>query len=84
MTDPRVTGVAVMAPTATSPEARLGADPGGPSSSGRRPVRLRRDAGLPRSAPGVRTILVSSNPAAIAADPTVADAVYLEPLTVDD
>jgi carbamoylphosphate synthase large subunit len=32
----------------------------------------------------VRTILVSSNPAAIAADPTVADAVYLEPLTVDD
>ena len=31
---------------------------------------------------GVRTILVNSNPATIMTDPTVADAVYLEPLTV--
>src|SRR6478735_2878539 len=34
------------------------------------------------SAEGVRTILVNSNPATIMTDPTVADAVYLEPLTV--
>ena len=33
-------------------------------------------------AEGVRTILVNSNPATIMTDPTVADAVYLEPLTV--
>ena len=33
-------------------------------------------------AEGVRTILVNSNPATIMIDPTVADAVYLEPLTV--
>src|SRR3712207_8910793 len=32
---------------------------------------------------GVRTILVNSNPATIMTDPGVADAVYLEPLTVD-
>jgi carbamoyl-phosphate synthase large subunit len=32
---------------------------------------------------GVRTILVNSNPATIMTDPNVADAVYLEPLTVD-
>jgi len=32
---------------------------------------------------GIRTILVNSNPATIMTDPTVADAVYLEPLTVD-
>src|SRR5581483_76240 len=32
---------------------------------------------------GVRTILVNSNPATIMTDPQVADAVYLEPLTVD-
>src|SRR5207237_6891759 len=35
-----------------------------------------------RRAEGVRTILVNSNPATIMTDPTVADAVYLEPLTV--
>ncbi len=34
-------------------------------------------------AEGVRTILVNSNPATIMTDPSVADAVYLEPLTVD-
>src|SRR5579863_5085785 len=34
-------------------------------------------------AEGVRTILVNSNPATIMTDPQVADAVYLEPLTVD-
>jgi len=34
-------------------------------------------------AEGVRTILVNSNPATIMTDPAVADAVYLEPLTVD-
>jgi carbamoyl-phosphate synthase large subunit len=34
-------------------------------------------------AEGVRTILVNSNPATIMTDPEVADAVYLEPLTVD-
>jgi len=34
-------------------------------------------------ADGVRTILVNSNPATIMTDPQVADAVYLEPLTVD-
>jgi carbamoyl-phosphate synthase large subunit len=34
-------------------------------------------------AEGVRTILVNSNPATIMTDPGVADAVYLEPLTVD-
>ena len=33
-------------------------------------------------AEGVRTILVNSNPATIMTDPGVADAVYLEPLTV--
>src|SRR4051812_20714698 len=33
-------------------------------------------------AEGVRTILVNSNPATIMTDPSVADAVYLEPLTV--
>jgi carbamoyl-phosphate synthase large subunit len=33
-------------------------------------------------AEGVRTILVNSNPATIMTDPDVADAVYLEPLTV--
>ena len=33
-------------------------------------------------AEGVRTILVNSNPATIMTDPQVADAVYLEPLTV--
>ncbi len=33
-------------------------------------------------AEGVRTILVNSNPATIMTDPAVADAVYLEPLTV--
>jgi carbamoyl-phosphate synthase large subunit len=32
---------------------------------------------------GVRTILVNSNPATIMTDPTVADVVYLEPLTVE-
>jgi carbamoyl-phosphate synthase large subunit len=32
---------------------------------------------------GVRTILVNSNPATIMTDPEVADAVYLEPLTVE-
>ena len=32
---------------------------------------------------GVRTILVNSNPATIMTDPDVADAIYLEPLTVD-
>ena len=32
---------------------------------------------------GVRTILVNSNPATIMTDPQVADAIYLEPLTVD-
>jgi carbamoyl-phosphate synthase large subunit len=32
---------------------------------------------------GVRTILVNSNPATIMTDPGVADAIYLEPLTVD-
>src|SRR4029078_4038558 len=31
---------------------------------------------------GVRTILVNSNPATIMTDPTVADVIYLEPLTV--
>jgi carbamoyl-phosphate synthase large subunit len=34
-------------------------------------------------AEGVRTILVNSNPATIMTDPDVADAIYLEPLTVD-
>ncbi|MBF8289404.1 MAG: carbamoyl-phosphate synthase, large subunit, partial [Chloroflexi bacterium] len=34
-------------------------------------------------AEGVRTILVNSNPATIMTDPTVADAVYLEPLTIE-
>src|SRR5512132_1738748 len=34
-------------------------------------------------AEGVRTILVNSNPATIMTDPEVADAIYLEPLTVD-
>src|SRR5256714_1148241 len=34
-------------------------------------------------AEGVRTILVNSNPATIMTDPQVADAVYLEPLTVE-
>jgi carbamoyl-phosphate synthase large subunit len=34
-------------------------------------------------AEGVRTILVNSNPATIMTDASVADAVYLEPLTVD-
>jgi len=34
-------------------------------------------------AEGIRTILVNSNPATIMTDPTVADAVYLEPLTVE-
>src|SRR4051812_43591459 len=33
-------------------------------------------------AEGVRTILVNSNPATIMTDPTVAAAVYLEPLTL--
>jgi len=33
-------------------------------------------------AEGVRTVLVNSNPATIMTDPAVADAVYLEPLTV--
>src|SRR6185503_11243917 len=33
-------------------------------------------------AEGVRTVLVNSNPATIMTDPDVADAVYLEPLTV--
>ena len=33
-------------------------------------------------AEGIRTILVNSNPATIMTDPEVADAVYLEPLTV--
>ncbi|MEO7663750.1 MAG: carbamoyl-phosphate synthase large subunit [Candidatus Limnocylindrales bacterium] len=33
-------------------------------------------------AEGVRTILVNSNPATIMTDPSVADAIYLEPLTV--
>ena len=32
---------------------------------------------------GVRTILVNSNPATIMTDPSVADVIYLEPLTVD-
>src|SRR5437868_12051913 len=32
---------------------------------------------------GVRTILINSNPATIMTDPNVADAVYLEPLTVE-
>jgi carbamoyl-phosphate synthase large subunit len=32
---------------------------------------------------GVRTILVNSNPATIMTDPQVADAIYLEPLTVE-
>lgn len=32
---------------------------------------------------GVRTVLVNSNPATIQTDPQVADAVYIEPLTVD-
>jgi carbamoyl-phosphate synthase large subunit len=32
---------------------------------------------------GVRTILVNSNPATIMTDPTVADVIYLEPMTVD-
>jgi carbamoyl-phosphate synthase large subunit len=34
-------------------------------------------------AEGVRTILVNSNPATIMTDPSVADAIYLEPLTVE-
>ncbi|MFM8428523.1 MAG: carbamoyl phosphate synthase large subunit, partial [Candidatus Limnocylindrus sp.] len=34
-------------------------------------------------AEGIRTILVNSNPATIMTDPSVADAVYLEPLTVE-
>ncbi|MEO8462898.1 MAG: carbamoyl-phosphate synthase large subunit [Chloroflexota bacterium] len=34
-------------------------------------------------AEGVRTILVNSNPATIMTDPNVADAVYLEPLTIE-
>ena len=33
-------------------------------------------------AEGIRTVLVNSNPATIMTDPTVADAIYLEPLTV--
>ena len=33
-------------------------------------------------AEGIRTILVNSNPATIMTDPSVADAIYLEPLTV--
>src|ERR671936_3178104 len=32
---------------------------------------------------GVRTILVNSNPATIMTDPEIADAVYVEPLTVE-
>ena len=32
---------------------------------------------------GVRTILVNSNPATIQTDPDTADAVYVEPLTVE-
>ena len=34
-------------------------------------------------AEGVRTVLVNSNPATIMTDPDVADAVYLEPLTIE-
>ncbi|MBA2720207.1 MAG: carbamoyl-phosphate synthase large subunit [Chloroflexi bacterium] len=34
-------------------------------------------------AEGVRTILINSNPATIMTDPSVADAIYLEPLTVE-
>jgi carbamoyl-phosphate synthase large subunit len=34
-------------------------------------------------AEGIRTVLVNSNPATIMTDPEVADAVYLEPLTVE-
>src|SRR4029078_4433672 len=37
----------------------------------------------PRRAEAVRTILINSNPATIMTDPTVADAIYLEPLTVE-
>ena len=33
-------------------------------------------------AEGIRTILINSNPATIMTDPSVADAIYLEPLTV--
>ena len=50
---------------------------------GRR-VRLRRHAGLPRlREEGKRVILVNSNPATIMTDEGVADAVYIEPLTVE-
>ena len=34
-------------------------------------------------AEGIRTILINSNPATIMTDPSVADAIYLEPLTVE-
>ena len=34
-------------------------------------------------AEGVRTILINSNPATIMTDPSVADVIYLEPLTVE-
>ena len=68
-------------------EAGVGADPrlAARSSSARRPSSTTPGTQACRAlrAEGVRTILVNSNPATIMTDPTVADAVYLEPLTVD-
>ena len=87
MTDPRVTGVPVMAP-----DRPHRPKPASVLILGSGPVVIGQAAEFDYAgtqacralrAEGVRTILVNSNPATIMTDPTVADAVYLEPLTVD-
>ena len=87
VTDPRLTGVAVMAP-----DRPHRPKPASVLILGSGPVVIGQAAEFDYAgtqacralrAEGVRTILVNSNPATIMTDPTVADAVYLEPLTVD-
>ena len=83
-----------MTPATTNPGAAAGPRPAKPGSVliiGSGPVVIGQAAEFDYAgtqacralrAEGVRTILVNSNPATIMTDPTVADAVYLEPLTV--
>ena len=78
-TPPGVVPSAAPGGPALDPGRRVGADRD--RAGGR--VRLLRHPGLPAlRGLGLRVVLVNSNPATIMTDPEVADATYLEPLTL--
>ncbi len=89
---PSIAAVALREPTVPGAQAGDRGRPGSVLILGSGPVVIGQAAEFDYAgtqacralrAEGVRTILVNSNPATIMTDPSVADVIYLEPLTVE-